>query len=131
MNEENIGGSEESNFYATQVYPVNLKISTNEEFEESIIIYTQFSGAVTEHSSHQTSSERIILLDKNQANPIIFNVNTSNPLLSFEKLLPPTNSEMSTMVEVELFQVDYFDKRYYKLALSNDTNDLLPLNWIV
>jgi hypothetical protein len=55
IKDENIGASEELNINALQLYPVNLKIKTTDTFEESILIFTQFSGGTIEkHPSFET-----------------------------------------------------------------------------
>ena len=107
ISEENIGGLEELNFYGTILYPVNLRIITNDAFEENILVYAQYSGDIMAHGSGQNSSERILYLDKNHDNAITFNLNNTIPLLRVVKLVPPTNSELLTTVEIELFQSDF------------------------
>lgn len=108
IKEENIGGSEEINFKALKLYPVNLKITTKETFSSPILINTTFSGnEIHEHPAFGISSERIIWLDKNQGNEILFRMGEGDATRRSQKIVLATNSENVATVEMELSLLDF------------------------
>ncbi|MEO9481410.1 MAG: hypothetical protein ABJO28_05900 [Maribacter dokdonensis] len=108
IKDENIGATEELNLDALQLYPVNLKITTTDVFEESILIFTQFSGGdIEKHPSLKTTTERTVWLDKNQSSSVSFHIEDSNPLRYAAKTISATNSKTITTADIALSYEDF------------------------
>lgn len=108
VKDENIGATEELNLGALQLYPVNLKITTTDVFEESILIFTQFSGGnIEKHPSLKIATERAVWLDKNQPSSISFHIEDSSPLRYAAKTISATNSKTITTVDIALSYEDF------------------------